>query len=100
MITMRTASADRRIARKAQSTDKQAAVAAILASLPADLGRERILGSAASAAFWGVSLPQWRRLYRAKKVPPPTEVGERKLGWRVAVLIDGLKARERTTSDA
>ena len=38
--------------------------------------------------------------FRPGKVPPPTKVGERKLGWRVGVLVDALNARERTASGA
>ena len=49
-----------------------------------------------ASAFWGVSLPHWRRLYRTGKVPHPIKVGERKLGWRVGALADALNARERT----
>jgi predicted DNA-binding transcriptional regulator AlpA len=86
-------SADRRVALKATT-------AATLANLPTDLGRDRILSAAASAAFWGVSLPHWRRMYRTGAVPKPIKVGERKLGWRVGVLTDALKAREPTTSNA
>jgi predicted DNA-binding transcriptional regulator AlpA len=65
-----------------------------LNTLPPDLGRNRILDSSNSAAFWGVSLPHWRRLYRAGKVPPPIRIGDRKYGWRVGALIDGLASRE------
>jgi predicted DNA-binding transcriptional regulator AlpA len=64
-----------------------------LSSLPPDLGRNRILDAARSAEFWGVSLPHWRRLYRAKKVPAPIRVGDRKYGWRPGDLIDGLAER-------
>ena len=99
-------------ARAAQATQKMAAIAAdrrialkattaaTLANLPFDLGRDRILSAAASAAFWGVSLPHWRRMYCAGKVPPPIRIGERKLGWRIGALVDALKARERAASGA
>jgi predicted DNA-binding transcriptional regulator AlpA len=66
-----------------------------LNSLPPDLGRNRVLDSKESAQFWGVSLPHWRRLYRARKVPAPIKVGDRKYGWRIGVLIDALAERER-----
>jgi predicted DNA-binding transcriptional regulator AlpA len=72
----------------------KAAVAATLNNLPSDLGRNRVLDAATASAFWGVSLPHWRRLYRTGKVPQPVKVGERKLGWRVGVLADALAARE------
>ncbi len=64
-----------------------------LNNLPSDLGRSRILDAEASAAFWGVSLPHWRRLYRAEKVPRPIKIGDRKLGWRIGDLADGLAKR-------
>jgi predicted DNA-binding transcriptional regulator AlpA len=64
-----------------------------LESLPSDLARFRILSAAESATFWGVSLPQWRRLYRQKQVPPPIKLSERRLGWRIADLMDALAAR-------
>ena len=76
------------------AADKRAAIAATLANLPSDLGRSRILGAAASATFWGVSLPHWRRLYRTGKVPRPIKVGERKLGWRIGDLADALAVRD------
>jgi prophage regulatory protein len=79
-------------------TLKRAIVAATLANLPPDLGRNRVLDAAAAAAFWGVSLPHRRRLYRTGKVPPPIKVGERKLGWRVGVLVDALVARDAQTA--
>jgi|SRR5271165_938936 len=76
-----------------RAAEKRAAVAATLANLPSDLGRNRVLDAAASSAFWGVSLPHWRRLYRAGKVPRPIKVGERKLGWRIGALADALALR-------
>jgi prophage regulatory protein len=84
--------ADRRAA------EKRIAVAAILSNLPPDLGRNRVLDAAAASAFWGVSVPHWRRLYRAGKVPQPLKVGERKLGWRIGVLVDALAARDAQTA--
>jgi predicted DNA-binding transcriptional regulator AlpA len=74
------------------------AATATLANLPTDLGRNRILDTAASAAFWSVSLPHWRRMYRAGKVPQPIKIGTRKLGWRLGSLIDALEAREPTAA--
>jgi predicted DNA-binding transcriptional regulator AlpA len=55
--------------------------------------RHRILDSTQAAAFWGVSRSHWRRLYQSRRVPTPIKVGERKLGWRVGDLIDGLNQR-------
>ena len=59
----------------------------------AEIERNRILDAAQAADFWGVSLPHWRRLYQRHKVPAPIKIGERKLGWRVRDLVDGLAAR-------
>jgi predicted DNA-binding transcriptional regulator AlpA len=75
------------------AVEKRAAIEATLSSLPTELRRDRILSAAASAAYWGVSLPHWRRLYRAGKVPHPIKIGERKLGWRIGALADALEAR-------
>ena len=69
-----------------------------LAALPPALAEGRILNAPEAALFWGVSLPQWRRLYRAGKVPTPIKVSERKLGWRVGALNDALKSRERAAA--
>jgi predicted DNA-binding transcriptional regulator AlpA len=89
--------AEARAAQAAQKiAEREAAIAATLANLPSDLGRSRILDTAEASAFWGVSLPHWRRLYRTGKVPHPIKVGERRLGWRVGALADALNARERT----
>jgi hypothetical protein len=38
--------------------------------LPASLNRDRVLDSAQAANFLGISVPHFRRLYRAKRVPP------------------------------
>ena len=81
-----------------RAAEKRAAVAATLANLPSDLGRSRVLDAAAASAFWGVSLPHWRRLYRAGKVPRPIKIGERKLGWRIGALADALAVRAGQTA--
>lgn len=56
--------------------------------LPPDLARHRILNTAQAAAFRGVSVATWRRLYRAKKVPEPIRISAGKYGWRVGDLIN------------
>ena len=61
--------------------------------LPPQLEAARVVSAAQAAAYWGVSLPHWRRLYRAGRVPRPLKIGERKLGWRSRDLIDGLNER-------
>jgi predicted DNA-binding transcriptional regulator AlpA len=64
-------------------------------SFPPDQTRNRILDSRQASEFWGVSTAHWRRLYRAKKVPSPIRIGDRKYGWRIGDLIDGLDERAR-----
>jgi predicted DNA-binding transcriptional regulator AlpA len=66
-----------------------------LNSFPPDQTRNRILDSRQASAFWGVSTAHWRRLYRAGKVPSPIRIGDRKYGWRIGDLIDGLDERTR-----
>ncbi|MFZ2106264.1 MAG: hypothetical protein WAV18_12965 [Roseiarcus sp.] len=61
--------------------------------LPASLNRDRVLDSAQTAKFFGISVPHFRRLYRAKKVPPPITIGYRKYGWQAGVLIDFVAAK-------
>jgi predicted DNA-binding transcriptional regulator AlpA len=65
----------------------------VLAHLPSELNRERLLGTEQTAEFLGISIPHFRRLYRAKKVPTPIKIGERKYGWRLGVLIDFVTAK-------
>jgi predicted DNA-binding transcriptional regulator AlpA len=81
-----------------RAAEKRAAVATTLASLPPDLGRNRVLDAAVASAFWGVSLPHWRRLYRTGIVPRPIKIGERKLGWRIGALADALAVRDGETA--
>jgi predicted DNA-binding transcriptional regulator AlpA len=69
-----------------------------LSALSLEIERHRILDSAQASAFWGVSLPHWRRLYRSRQVPAPIKIGERKLGWRAGDLIDGLEDRARSST--
>ena len=61
--------------------------------LPASLNRDRVLDSAQTAKFLGISVPHFRRLYRAKKVPLPIMIGYRKYGWQAGVLIDFVAAK-------
>jgi prophage regulatory protein len=69
-----------------------------LSQFPPEISPSRILDSAQASAFWGVSRSHWRRLYRAKQVPSPIKIGERKLGWRAGDLIDGLSARAQSSA--
>jgi predicted DNA-binding transcriptional regulator AlpA len=68
-----------------------------LSSLPPELMRSRILDSAQTAEFIGLSLPHFRRRYRAGTAPIPIKIGERKFGWRVGDLVDWLDDRSRQT---
>jgi predicted DNA-binding transcriptional regulator AlpA len=62
--------------------------------LPDNIAKNRILDSAQSAAFIGLSLPHFRRLHREGSVPKAIRLGARKLGWRAGDLVDWLAARE------
>jgi predicted DNA-binding transcriptional regulator AlpA len=66
-----------------------------LASLPPDLGRDRLLRSDQTAEFLGVSVAHLRRLYRTRRVPPPIKIGARQYGWRLAELIDFVAEKSR-----
>jgi predicted DNA-binding transcriptional regulator AlpA len=66
-----------------------------LDAIPAEAVKGRILNSAQASQYWGVSLPHWRRLYRAGKVPSPIRIGVRKCEWRLDDLIDALAERAR-----
>ena len=61
--------------------------------LPPSLNRDRVLDSAQAANFLGISVPHFRRLYRAKRVPSPIMIGYRKYGWQVGVLVDFVAAK-------
>ena len=64
-----------------------------LANIPSDLSRDRLLRTEQAAEFLGLSIPHFRRMYRAKKVPAPIKIGERKYGWRLGGLIDFVTAK-------
>ena len=61
--------------------------------LPANLTPERILSVAQGAQLYGISIATFRRLKRAGKLPPPLQLSERRIGWRVRDLIEHLKAQ-------
>jgi predicted DNA-binding transcriptional regulator AlpA len=61
--------------------------------LPPSLNRDRVLDSEQASNFLGMSLVHFRRLYRAKRVPPPIMIGYRKYGWQAGVLIDFVSAK-------
>jgi predicted DNA-binding transcriptional regulator AlpA len=60
----------------------------------AEIAMDRIVGSAEAAAFCGHSLPHWRRLYRAGRVPKPIKIGDRKYGWRLRTLKEHNTRKE------
>jgi predicted DNA-binding transcriptional regulator AlpA len=62
-------------------------------ALPPQLEAARIVSAEQAAVYWGVSLPHWRRLYRAGRVPRPIKIGDRKLGWRVGDLLAAIERR-------
>lgn len=62
--------------------------------LLAKIAHHRVLNTAEAAAFLNFSVPHFRRLYRNGGVPPPIQLGTRKLGWRVGDLIDWVATRQ------
>jgi excisionase family DNA binding protein len=56
--------------------------------VPEFLDRSRILSVKQMAEILGFSVAHLRRLYRSGKIPAPTKIGERKLGWPAGVAID------------
>jgi predicted DNA-binding transcriptional regulator AlpA len=64
-----------------------------LPTLSHDFEKNRILNSAQSAEFIGLSVPHFRRLYRAGKAPKPLLIGDRKYGWRAGDLVQWLASR-------
>jgi prophage regulatory protein len=76
------------------------ALGTALSTCPGEYPPRRIFNSSQSAEYWGVSLPHWRRLYRAIMVPSPIKIGERKLGWRAGDLMDGLEERAQSSAKA
>jgi len=58
-----------------------------------ELAYRRILNTAEAAAFWGVSIPTWRRLYRKAAVPKPILLTTHKFGWTLGSLIKAQDAQ-------
>jgi predicted DNA-binding transcriptional regulator AlpA len=69
-------------------------------NLSTDFEKSRILNSAQSAKFIGLSVPHFRRHYRSGKAPKPLLVGERKYGWRAGDLVQWLATRAGGIVDA
>jgi predicted DNA-binding transcriptional regulator AlpA len=64
-----------------------------LGNVPTYFSRERLLDTEQTAEFLGFSVSHFRRLYRARKVPAPITIGERKYGWRLGGLIDFVASK-------
>ena len=62
-------------------------------SLPDELKPKRIISAKQAAEMYGLSLPHFRRLYRAKKVPAPVQIGLRKYGWQAVTILDDIAAK-------
>jgi prophage regulatory protein len=59
---------------------------------PVELARNRVMRTAAAAAFLGVSVAHFRRLYQREAALRPIRLGERRLGWRLGDLIAWIEA--------
>ena len=66
----------------------------VLASLPADITRRRVVGIQDAAAFIGLSVSTLRRMKDAKTIPAPIKLSDRRIGWRMGDLFDYLDCRE------
>jgi predicted DNA-binding transcriptional regulator AlpA len=64
-----------------------------LPDFPAEITRSRVVDTAAAAEFCNLSVPHWRRLYRAGRVPPPVRLSARKYGWRIGDFIDWVQSK-------
>jgi predicted DNA-binding transcriptional regulator AlpA len=64
-----------------------------MTDIPNPLMRHQVIGARQAAELCNFSLPHFRRLYRNGVVPRPLQLGARKLGWRVADLIDWLAVK-------
>lgn len=62
----------------------------VLASLPADITRHRVLGPKDTAAFLGMTISQLRRMREERRLPRPIMFSMRRYGWRIGDLIDWL----------
>jgi predicted DNA-binding transcriptional regulator AlpA len=61
--------------------------------LPSDLVRHRIIGFDKASQLLNYSVPQLRRMYRAKQLPDPVRLAARKLGFKVGDLLDLMEAK-------
>jgi len=75
--------------------DRNDPLAPLIATLPHEIARHRVLTSAEAAAFCGLSEDWWGRMHRAGNAPRPIRLSGRRLGWRIGELIDWLDQRAR-----
>jgi predicted DNA-binding transcriptional regulator AlpA len=93
MARIRTKNRRGRNARKpAPKIGQKSAAPITLDYRPPDMARRRILDTAEAAEFCKLSVPHWRRLYRAGRVPHPVRLAERKYGWPIGDLVDWIEA--------
>jgi predicted DNA-binding transcriptional regulator AlpA len=71
-----------------------------LETLPPEITRLRVLDTAQACAFVGISVPQWRRMYREGDAPSPIHLNKRKLGWQIGTLADWLEGRKTAATRA
>jgi len=64
----------------------------------AEAMRYRVLRARDAAEYCGISLSHLRRLHSGGQLPAPVRLGERRLGWRLADLIDWLDSRRSPQS--
>jgi predicted DNA-binding transcriptional regulator AlpA len=53
-----------------------------------------VLGTDEAAEYCGYSISHWRALVRGARSPPPIRISDRKLGWRLSLLNEWLRALE------
>lgn len=63
------------------------------ADVPSHLENDRILSLQQTAALYGVSISTLRRLRHDGKLPPPIQIGVRRIGWKASDLLAAIEAR-------
>ncbi len=64
----------------------------VLASLPPDTARLRVLNTRDAAAFLGIPVPTFRRM--RERLPSHIPLSTRRNGWRIGDLIDWQDCRQ------
>jgi predicted DNA-binding transcriptional regulator AlpA len=75
-------------------------MSSVVDSLPAELGRHRVLDTQETCEFVSVSVAQWRRMRTLGETPASIMLGSKKHGWRIGDLIDWLASREQPKAAA